>query len=380
METLANKIKKYVDHCLARCRQCANCLAICPVMHPEEGIEDLNQVGIGALNYHTDLSLKDHDIHKGFVKFIKECIQCGKCRNDCPASNFRDVMVLWQKYQLKDTPPVTTDHFQYRGGVQPFIKNIGINLFNIFKGVGMKELSKHVDKTELRQCDTLFYFGCYIFSPTKLPAKTLKLANHLGMDYEVIGGLRSCCGWPQYLAGDFERAEELFEDLYALIKKVNPKQIITGCAECYAAIWRLKNTKEESYEPLTTSQWLSKNMDKLGLSKEQEKITFHDACHLVRKIGNNEEARTVLNEMANLVEMEQNRKQSLCCGYYQFNINPPQVESLRAKKLVMAKATGAEKMAVECVTCLESYQPLAKKMGIEVVDVVDMVYERVFQG
>lgn len=352
-------------------------MVACPLMQPEDGVEDLNLINVVALNYYTGASLKDIKVHDKIIKFVKECTQCGKCRHVCPVFNYRDIMVLWQKHQLKDTAPTTTDHFQYRGGAQSAVKDIGINLFSFFKGLGMKELAKHIDKTDFRSADTLFYFGCYIFSPTKLPAKTLSLANHMGIDYEVLGGLRSCCGWPQYLAGDFSRAEELFENLHSLIAKVNPKQIVTGCAECYAAIVLLKNNKGGSYEPLTTSQWILMNIDKLGLSKEQGTVTFHDSCHISNKIEKPEEARKVLKKMANLVEMEKNRKESLCCGYYQYKRNPAQIKSLRIKKLEMAKATGAKKMAVECVTCLESYQPLAKEMEIEIVDIVDMVYERV---
>lgn len=377
MENLVNTINDYVNHCLSRCQQCGECLNACPLMHPEEGIKDLNQIKVAALNYYTSIPLKEIKVHDKIIKFVKECMQCGKCRNVCPVFNFRDVMVLWQKYQLKDASPVIQDHFQFRGGVQSVVKNIGINIFSLFKGLGMKDLAKHVDKKDIRKSDTLFYFGCYIFSPTGLPAKTLQLANYLGMDYEVIGGLRSCCGWPQYLGGDLERSEELFDNLHSLINKVNPKRIITGCGECYASIWRLKNTRESSFETLTTSQWILMNKDKFNLSKGKETFTFHDACHITRKIKKPEDARAVLKEMGNLVELEFNREESLCCGYYQQNINPQQVKSLRVKKLAMAKATGAKKMAVECVTCLESFHPLAKEANLEILDVVDIVHQKV---
>ncbi len=380
METLPNKIKSYVDHCLSKCQQCAQCLEACPIMDPEEGIEDLNKIRIPALNYYTSMTveeIKSIKVHDLVIKFVKECMQCGKCRHVCPVFNNRDLMILWQKYQLQDALPVVTDHFQFRGGVQSTIKNAGINLFNLFKGLGMKELSQHVDKTDLQKSDTLFYFGCYIFSPSSLPAKTLHLANKIGTDYEVLGGLRSCCGWPQYLGGDIERAEELFENLHSQINKVNPKYIVTGCAECFTAIWRLKNEKGGSYEPLTTPQWILMNIEKFGLSKNEETVTFHDSCHISRKLESPEEARSVLKKLGNVVEMEQNRTESLCCGYYQYKANPSQVKSLREKRLAMAKATGATKMAVECVTCLESFQSTAKDMDIEVIDIVEMVYDRV---
>ena len=41
----------------------------------------------------------------------------------------------------------------------------------------------------------------------------------------------------------------------------------------------------------------------------------------------------------------------------------------------MAKATGAKTMAVECVTCLESYEKVAEENDIRVTDLVDLVHE-----
>lgn len=191
---------------------------------------------------------------------------------------------------------------------------------------------------------------------------------------EVMAGYRYCCGYPHYSTGRLKDSEKLFTDLFFAIKKVNPKVVITGCAECYVALKIIKEKFNADFKPITTSEWILQNMDNFNLSKTKEKVTFHDACMLSRLENLSENPRKIIKEIAELVEMEENKENSLCCGGMRATHNQKGLLEFREKKLKDAKATGAEKMITECITCWEKYNPPSEEQDIKIEDIVGLVY------
>ncbi|MGC9348142.1 MAG: (Fe-S)-binding protein, partial [Anaerolineae bacterium] len=285
--------------------------------------------------------------------FVTECVQCGDCTLACPAGVQRDHMVLMLKSMLPTLPRAWKKYYQLKGRLD---QNLLISLFNIYGRLQVGPLAKHVDKANLEQKSLLFYFGCYIFSPSKAPAATLKLADRIGLDYEVLAGVRSCCGWPQYLSGRMGYGQQMINHLQELIEKVQPETIVSGCAECYAALMRLKKKTGASWTPLTTPEWLLQHADKLSWRKFDYPIAIHDSCHITKKFGKPDPARQLLSRMADLVEIEETPEDCTCCGYYNIHANHELNERLYQDKLDLVAAKGAEGMACECVTCWESFQ------------------------
>ena len=275
----------------------------------------------------------------------------------------------------KELPKGYNNLLHWRGKDLPLHENIAVSLLRILKRDVVKDLKVQVDKTDLKEAENLFYFGCYIFSPSGIAKPTLELADYLGMDYEVMAGYRYCCGYPHYTTGRLKRSEKLFIDLHEAIKKVNPKFVITGCAECYVALKMVKEQFDADFEPITTSQWILDNLDKFDLFKTEEKVTFHDACMLSRLENQSENPRKIINEIVELVEIDENRDNSLCCGGMRAGHNTEGVLEFRNQKLINAKKTGAKKMVTECITCWEKYNPLAEAYGMEVEDIVATVHK-----
>jgi Fe-S oxidoreductase len=216
-------------------------------------------------------------------------------------------------------------------------------------------MGQYLDKAELESKDLLFYFGCYVFSPSKAPAATLKLADRLELDYEVLAGVRSCCGWPQYLTGKMGYGQQMLTHLGTLIDQADPEIIVTGCAECYAALLRLKKKTGASWTPLTTPEWLLEHADKLTWERFDTPIAIHDSCHVTKKIGKPDPTRELLARMAEVVEIAETPEECVCCGYYNSHANHDLNHELHAEKLARVREKGAEGMAVECVTCWESF-------------------------
>ncbi|MBI5135974.1 MAG: (Fe-S)-binding protein [Nitrospirae bacterium] len=359
-------LKRKVEADLAACIGCHECLQACPVAGPELRIADLNAATVGII--------PPSDVIR---RFVWECFQCGRCVPACPVGLERDAMVLWQKSNLYPRPKAYADQLRLMGGGGGVARRAEQSLLNLQARPRLKGLAQHVDKRTLRAADTLFFFGCNIFSETGTAAKVLALADYLGCNYEVLGGMRSCCGWPHLLSGDLARSEELMDHLFGRIQAAAPREVVTIGAECYTALKRLVAVKGEAFMPVTTASWIRRNLHRFPIKQVADPLTFHDACHISRKLDEGEEARRILRQFGYLIEMPQSGGNGVCCGYHQFEVNPAQVVHLRKKRLAMARQTGAGTMVVECVRCLEAFAPLADEAGVRVVDLVDLVHDAV---
>jgi heterodisulfide reductase subunit D len=341
------------------------CMKACPVVDPELPIAELND----AADDPTILSPLARQL-------AIDCVQCGRCTTACPTGAPRDHMVLQLRATMADRPDRYAQYARFRGGhgKQSWLKGLVMSAFAWkSRGVVDPRLRARIDSESYRQAHTLLYFGCYAFSHTGSPTVTLDLADMMGADYEVIGGLRTCCGWPQYLSGDVARAQELIGALGELIDQVQPEVVVSGCAECVAAVALLGRQRGASWESISTVDWIRRNIDKLDLEGSDVALTFHDSCHMTRKMGRGQPAREVAAAVGELREIEEHGDDGLCCGYYNFGLAPDRTAALRARRIEQAKATGAEVMAVECVTCLESYSAPAEERGYRVVELQELV-------
>ncbi len=348
-EAYDQSLQRLVDFGLDNCIGANECMKVCPVNRLNVDQRELDSVLVSG-------------VWTERVKtFVEECIQCGDCTLACPAAVQRDHMMLALKTMLPEIPAPWKRYYSIKGRRD---KSWLISLYDVVMRVIAGPLGKHIDKKRLDQKDLLFYFGCYIFSPSKAPAATLALADRIGLDYEVLAGVRSCCGWPQYLTGETGYGQGMIEYLDTLINQANPKTIVTGCAECYAALLRLKKKTHAAWIPLTTPEWLLGHADQLTWRKFPERIGIHDSCHVVKKAGKPQPARQLLSLMADKVELYESPEDCLCCGYYNIHINHTLNENLHQQKLKDLSNAGADAMAVECVTCWEAFNQPFEKAGV----------------
>ena len=127
--------------------------------------------------------------------------------------------------------------------------------------------------------------------------------------------------------------------------------IITSCAGCY-------KTLKDDYEGLDVihiSQLLNQliNEGRLDVSKTDLDVTYHDSCHLGRHCDEFDEPREVIRSVANLIEMENVRENSLCCGAGGgVKSAYPQIASQMGKsRIEQAKETGCETLVTPCPFC-----------------------------
>ena len=194
----------------------------------------------------------------------------------------------------------------------------------------------------------LYFRGCTAREKeTSIQKATEKLLDIAGVDYHILED-EKCCGSVLLRTGFFNEAQRQIEKNTEVLKG---EKIITSCAGCY-------KTLKDDYEGLDVihiSQLLDELIrdGKLNLEKGELDVTYHDSCHLARHMEVFDEPRNVIGALANLVEMENNRENSLCCGAGGgVKSAYPEIATQMAKtRIDQAMDTGCKTLVTACPFC-----------------------------
>jgi Fe-S oxidoreductase len=210
--------------------------------------------------------------------------------------------------------------------------------------------------------ELLYWVGCAgSFDPDgqAVSRAMVKILNHLGVKYRVLGRRERCSGDPARRMGEEGLFQELARDNIARFGSHHVQNILTQCPHCF-------NTFKNEYPELGAtfrvehhSEFLARMLHdgrlKLPRGGSDQSITFHDPCYLGRVNGQTQAPRVVLNVLPStlLVEMPRSGENSFCCGagggsMWLDTKGAERVENLRAKE---AAATGAATIATGCPFC-----------------------------
>ena len=76
------------------------------------------------------------------------------------------------------------------------------------------------------------------------------------------------------------------------------------------------------------------------------------------------EPASVVDDAGRTVEIAETPKKCVCCGYYNIHVNDEVNHKLHEDKLEVVREREAGGMAVECVTCWESFDEPFKKASV----------------
>lgn len=194
----------------------------------------------------------------------------------------------------------------------------------------------------------LYFRGCTAREKeTDISKATEKLLKLAGVDYHILDD-EKCCGSVLLRTGFLKEAQEQIKKNSEVL---SDEVILTSCAGCY-------KTLKEDYDDLNVihiSQLLDElvSQGKLNLNKTDLKVTYHDSCHLGRHMEVFDEPRNVIENVADLVEMESIRENSLCCGAGGGvkSAYPEIAREMSKSRIAQAKDTGCETLITSCPFC-----------------------------
>jgi len=240
---------------------------------------------------------------------------------------------------------------------------------------------------EADSTDLLLWVGCTGALVDRNVASIVSLVSVLkkaGVDFGVLGGAENCCGDPARRAGYEFQFQVMAEQNIELFKRHNVKKIVTACPHCFNA---LKNEYRQfggEFEVLHHTQLIDRLLRENRLSATMGSggtVTYHDPCYLGRHNEIYEPARQVLRSIpgASLVEMEQNRQRSFCCGgggsrlWLEERVGR-KINEMRTDRAIETKA---QILATACPYCLQMFEDVVKAKGdtvsLRVMDIAEVL-------
>ncbi len=369
-----------------KCQRCGKCRVVCPT-YEEVGWESISARGRILL---AQAFLKgDLPPTKRLIDSMYLCTTCKFCEEVCPA----DVKLIEigeagraDLYRLKKIPE----------GYFKLLQNI-FTTDNPF-GFDPSTRTEFIQKVGLQEkkADVLFYVGCMASSVRRLARvanKTIDLLKSMNINFTTLGNQEVCCGEPLLCAGAKPEFEKQAEKNLKLFQKVGVKEIITACPACFEVF---KNYYPKIFGKMDFNvhhilEVLAERIRKGSVEFKKEvnmKITYHDSCHLGRRMQLYELPREIIRSLpgVELVEMKLSKENSMCCGGGGgLNVAFPEVAHSIAKKRVKdALETGVEAIVTDCPTCefILSHAIVEDKLKIRILSLVELVSsaEPVFQA
>lgn len=238
--------------------------------------------------------------------------------------------------------------------------------------------------------EILFWVGCagsYDARYQKVTKSFVRILEHVGVSYAVLGPEESCTGDPAKRAGDEMTFQMQALTNIAVLNGYEIKKIVTACPHCFNTLKNEYPNLGGNYDVIHHSQFLQDLIEsgKLKVAEDtalnQGGVTFHDSCYLGRANGVYEAPRKVLESLkVEIREMKRSRSKGLCCGAggaQMFKDAEPGNKDINIERTEEALATGAKTIAVGCPFCLtmisDGVNHKNQEENVKVFDIAELI-------
>jgi Fe-S oxidoreductase len=339
-----------------------------------------------------------YEVSESLSDVVFSCTSCGACGEMCAEVDFPDIVQLQHELRARcvEAGQVPFEHMTIIEGLKKEDNMLGQKKTDRGKwaeGLDVKDITKE-------KAGIYFHAGCRTcFDEELWPAarSVVNLLKKAGVDVGIAGESETCCGGRAYEIGYQGEFTKYAENNMELMKAAGIKTLVTACSDGYYAFKVLYDMmgKKGDVEVYHITEYLDRLIKegKLKLSKSVPlKVTYHDPCHLGRKVepwlrqkGEFEAGaayrppRDILDSIPGLelVEMRRNRANAWCCGAGGgvIDVDNDFAQWCAQERIEEAKATGAEALVTACPWCRRHFADYLEEHedDFRLYDIVELV-------
>lgn len=382
----SDMLKKDILDIVSKCVKCRFCFSQCPVFEVSDGWVTQGGSGITQSLYY---GIKFNRIDKDLRDIVMRCTTCRSCEIICErlmaGVSLVDAVRKGRQLLFEEEVDPIREQQKALESLETVGNPYGKPLAKRTAWAENLDIRKLTDSSNI---STLYYVGCtpsYDDRIQSVARSISKILQEAVVEFGILDN-EKCSGDPALIMGEWGLFEALAEENLKRFKKLEIKTIITTSPHDYNCFLKEYPEDLKKIEVRHYTEFLSDLIDQGGINFNNtinKKVTYHDPCYLGKHNQIYDEPRNILKNIPGLelVEMQRNRENSLCCGggggrmWADFD----EVQHLGEIRVREALDTGAEILVTACPFCLINFEDaikvLDKEDDIVVRDISEIVFE-----
>jgi len=405
------------------CIRCGLCLSVCPTYreHLSETASPRGRVALARKGLDGQLELSPN-----LIEQMYGCFACMACNDACPVGIQPAELALalryvqeqqrttgWKKTLFEKLIPypwrmevATLPLRLYETlGIRRLVYALGLTYILPNQIRDMEAMLPRLPQRPLRHVlPTLtpargkvkhrvgFFLGCaqnLLFSDES--AATLRVLSRNGCEIITPRNVK-CCGMPAHSYGRLDLVREQAKHNIRIFEEADVDEIITDCATCGSTLKEYGEFLKDDPEWADNAAYFSKNVRdvseflvEIQLEKPkgriQERVTYHDPCHLRRAQNVWQQPREIL-KMIDGLEFVELPESDWCCGSAGSQLITHYETSTKvlSRKMDNLESTQAQVIASGCPGCQMQLNTGITRRGLDVkvvhpITLLDKAYE-----
>jgi len=385
-EQREENIERDLNEALISCEKCHFCNTVCPV------VDTRVTQGPFGINRAIYYGLQWNEFNEELRDLVYSCTTCNKCVEMCKKVS--------RALPLVEIIEKAREFLLVEKMAGPMPEQVGV-LKNMHVrgnpwGNPSHERTKWAEGLDIKfaspdnKVDVLYFVGCassYDAQGQKIAKNLSKSLKQAGINFGILEN-ETCSGHEARRMGETGLFAYLSEANMEMFKQAEINHIVTGDPHSFYSFTKEYPDQDNDFTVQHYTQFLNELIDdgRLKLTTKLNKtVTYHDPCYLGRHSEMFEEPRKLIQSIpgVTLVEIEDNKKDSDCCGMGggRMWMEPPKglisSQAIAEKRVHQALDTGAEILLTACpfcnITLNDAVKSLEKEGTIKVMDITELI-------
>ena len=381
---LAKKIPPQIAYEAYSCAQCGYCIDVCDQYYGRQWESETSR---GRWYFLRQYLEGKAEFNQMMLDSFLLCTTCQRCNQVCQVQI--PIQQMWDQMRglvIDEKGYHTFPGFEMMG-------SSFLSQSNIWAGAREERDKWLPDDVKVMEKGKIAYWaGCTAsFVEHDIAQNAVHILKEGGIDFTYLGKDEDCCGIPFYAAGKWDLFAKAVTHNIMELNKRGIEEVVISCPGCWVTLnhyyreWaqklgleynvRIKHITEVTAELVKEGKLKFKQAPRDG-----GRLTYHDPCHIGRHGGIYEQPREVLRAIpgVELMEMEHNRENGLCCGSVLSRVGrPPAADAIGIYRMKEAEDAGAGIVLTTCPCCEVQLRVGARagKSPVRVLDFSDVVVE-----